>query len=76
MTVVSDVYFNVLMNIIEEVTFQINCFTFIFLGKDVIYWQIRVLVWDLNTQGKKQCFQGLQKAGWHSNAGQLPEGGS
>ena len=35
MTVVSDVYFNVSMKIVEELTFQINSFTFMFLGKDV-----------------------------------------
>ena len=35
-TVLCDVYFNVLMKIIEEITIQINFFTFIFLGKDVV----------------------------------------
>ena len=34
--VVSDVYFNVSIIIIEEFTFQINSFMFIFLGKDVV----------------------------------------
>ena len=34
--VVSDVYLNVLMIIIEEIKFQINSFTFLFLGKDVV----------------------------------------
>ena len=34
--VVSDIYFNVSMIIIEETTFQINSFTSIFLGKDVV----------------------------------------
>ena len=34
MTVVSDVYFNVSMKIIEEITFQINYFTF--FVKDVV----------------------------------------
>ena len=41
MTVVSDVYVNVLMGpilmiILEEITFQINYFTFRFLTKDVV----------------------------------------
>ena len=41
MTVVSDVYVNVLMGpilmiILEEITFQINYFTFRFLAKDVV----------------------------------------
>ena len=34
--VVSDIYFNILMTIFEEITFQINSSTFIFLGKDVV----------------------------------------
>ena len=34
--VVSDFYFNVWMKIIEEKTFQINSFTFIFLRKEVV----------------------------------------
>ena len=34
--VVGAVYFNVSMIIIEEITFQINAFTFIFLVKDAV----------------------------------------
>ena len=33
----SDAYFNVLMNIIEEITFQINSFTFKFCSVEVTY---------------------------------------
>ena len=37
----SDVYFNVLIIIIEKITFQINSFTFIFLGKDVLKGEVQ-----------------------------------
>ena len=33
----SDVYFNVSMMIIEEIAFQINSFTYIFLGKVQVF---------------------------------------
>ena len=35
--VVSDVYFNDLMKIIEELAFQINSFTFVFLTELCLY---------------------------------------
>ena len=36
MTVVCDVYFNISMNIIEEKTFKINSFTFIYASSVIL----------------------------------------